>query len=197
MITSVTKCNIRVFMKEICFGTILFFCFACISLLFPFGCSSQAVRMERVFFQNEGNSREIFRIFISKDRYKVHQVQFHDRIQRIQDRHGDQEKKLFFTKEHNKMAFSDFKLEGKMLVRIDPISGTPTDIQYKKGKVPKTWQAGKHFIQDISRFRFSFPSKSQKIFSFTVSYLWNITALKGLSSKQRRKKAIKYLRSQK
>ena len=182
---------------QIYFSKIPFSCFACVSLLLLYDCSSRAIRMERAFFKSEGEAREVFRIFISKNRYRVSQIQFQDKIQRIQDKYGDHEKKLFFTNEHNKIAYDDFKLEGKIIVRIDPVSGIPRDIQYKKGKVPKTWQAGKHFIQDISRFRFTFPNKNQRISIFTVHYLWNITAMKGLSIKQRRKKAIKYLRSQK
>ena len=158
-------------------------------------CFSLASRQAREFLGRENEKYEAFRVFISRGDYIVKQVQHEEQIRRTEDKNGDREKKQFFQKEHDKINFRDLALEGTLLVELNA-SGQPVNIQYVRGKTPRTWQASKHFIQDIARFRFTFPNREKRLYSFRVRYFWSIAAPVSLSSSTRKKRAIKYLRSQ-
>ena len=148
------------------------------------------------FFATEPERREAFRVFIARDFYRVKQVQYPQRVQRIADENGDQEEQESFTKEHDKIRFSSFLLEGTLEVRLDPESGQPINIRYPKARMPQTWQASKYFIRDLSRFRFTFPEENNKLLHFYVRYSWMIAADESLSIKERRRRAMEYWRRQ-
>ena len=169
--------------------------FGLIVALSSLACLSLTSRQAREFFGEEGQKYEAFRVFIARDSYIVKQIQYEDQIRRVKDENGDREKKKFFLTEHDKINFKDITLEGKLLVDLNA-SGQPVNIQYVRGETPRTWQASKHFIQDIARFRFTFPNRKKRLFSFHVSYFWSIEAPLGFSTSARKERAIKYLRSQ-
>ncbi len=159
------------------------------------GSEDLSVSEERdAFFSNEKKGSEIFRVFISEDFYEVRQVQREDVIRRTEDKEGDEEKKAFFTEEHNKINFKDLRLEGIMNVELNS-EGSPLNIKYLPGGTPKTWQASKHFLQDLSRFHFNFPNPGSGIIHFNVRYLWIIKA--GFDSRKNKEKAIEYLKKEK
>ena len=170
-----------------------------LSLLFIcniLSCVSLEEKKAKKFFEEEISDNETFRIFISKDIYAVKQIKNEDKIKRIPDKNGDLEKKVFFSKEHNKINFKNIELKGVVRIELNS-SGEPVNIGYANSKMPRTWQASKHFVQDIARFRFTFPTKGKAIYQFNVSYFWSVTAPFSISDSARKKRAIQYLRSQK
>ncbi len=168
-----------------------------VSYFLSLGCTSLTQRQASEFFAQESEKNEAFRIFIGRDMYRVEQVDYFEQIKRQDDEKGDKEKKEFFTKEHDRISYSDFIIQGTLAIGLSPYSGKPTNIQYVPDKTPSTWQASKHFIQDISRFRFDFPDPKKKLLHFHVSYFWSVITQHGLTSAGRKQKAIEYLRSQK
>lgn len=164
-------------------------------LLNNLSCFSLANRQAKQFFGQETQKGEAFRVFISREDYIVKQIQYEEQVRRSEDTNGDREKKEFFMKEHDKINFKDFTLAGTLAVDLN-FSGQPVNIQYVRGETPRTWQASKHFIQDIARFRFIFPNPEKSLYSFRVRYLWSIAAPLGLSASARKRRAIKYLRNQ-
>ncbi len=161
-----------------------------------FSCFSLVSKHEKSFLSQKIVASETFRVFIARDRYVVKQVQHHDRIGRREDENGDKEKSAFFKQEHDKINFKDLMIEGTLIVDVN-WAGQAVNIRYKRGRTPRTWQAGKHFIQDVSRFRFTFPDKDRKIFRFEVHYFWSIISGTGFVFLTRKQRAIEYLRSQK
>ena len=148
--------------------------------------------IQNEFFNQKYNSNLAFLVFISEKNYIVKQIQYLDKIKRTEDKESDEEKKEFFAIEHNKINFKDFRLEGILNVELNP-QGNPLNIKYVPGGTPKTWQASKHFIQDLSRFHFDFINPGNGITRFSVKYLWIIKGGGG-NNKQ---KAIEYLKKEK
>ena len=169
-------------------------------VLLALSCSSYSSRQKSKFLSQDLKNQEAFRVFISKDDYLVEQVQFESQIERIPDKNGDKEKQKFFNKESTKINFRNFNLLGTVRVELNA-RGNPIKIDYKLGATPRTWQASKYFINDISRFRFSFPKTAKanggNKYKFEVSYYWCISGNSSLTRDERRRKAIQYLRSQK
>ena len=122
-------------------------------------------------------------------------MQYQDLIERVPDETGDKVKLSFFNTEDEKLNFNDFAFKGTILVDID-YSGKPRNVRYGQGATPRTWQAGKHFIQDIARFRFRFTNPKKRLFSFKVNYFWSVVSDSSLTSFNRKEKAIDYLRKQ-
>ncbi len=165
--------------------------------LYAFACLSVPEGKETSFFSQEiKRNTELFRVFIARELYLVKQMQAHNNIARTPDENGDKEKQGFFTKEHDKINFRNYFLEGTLLVTLHPVSAKIINIQYEKGAMPRTWQASKHFVQDLARFRFRFLNEKRQPSQFHVEYMWQIEAESSISEASRKKKAIQYLRSQ-
>ncbi len=160
---------------------------------FYVSCSSLSMREADAFFSQPPLRLETFRVFISKEQYIVRQLQFHDDIVRIPDFYGDKEQLQFFTEEHRKINFKTFRLTGILNIQLNPHNGRPINIKYLPGRAPSIWQVGKHFINDLSRFRFEFPRGKMPSTELLVSYLWFVEQAPGAD----RHKAIEHLRKQK
>ena len=170
--------------------------FLLLFLFFHFSCVSLEKREAENFFSQENLEGETFRVFIAKDIYLVKQMKDDDRIRRKEDPNGDEEKRLFFTQEHDRINFKKIILEGSLFLDFNSSLKT-VSIQYESGKNPITWQASKHFIKDLSRFSFEKMENWDSLLQIKVKYMWYILPAPFLSDAERKEKAIQYLRSQK
>lgn len=148
------------------------------------------------FFTAEPMPSEYFRVLITDDGYFVKNMGKEGIIERKEDIQGDKEQFNTFHKFSVDYSFKDWSFDAVMRVRLNPHRGELEHIEYVPGRNPKTWQSGKLFQEDLSRFHFDFPDGKIPTHEFLVSYLWRIQKKPGLSEEDAKKMAIEFLNSQ-
>ena len=148
------------------------------------------------FFTAPPRSGEYFRVLITEDGYYFKNIGDAARIDRKPDPAGDKEQFKIFKKYNDDYDFKDWTLTAVMKARLNPHRGELEHIEYLPGSNPKTWQSGKLFQEDLSRFTFEFPRNEILVYEFLVSYEWRIKAKAGLSEEEARKRAMEFLKTQ-
>lgn len=157
----------------------------------------EPVSSDDAFFLKPAQGGEVFRVLITRDNYSVRQLASRDAIQRPADARGDREQLNAYREITEQIDFKDWEIEGTLDVRLNPHTGQIEQLQYAAGRNPKTWQAAKLFQEDLTRFRFKYPTGVISPTRFQVNFRWVINRRPGLSEQDGRKRAIEWLRDQK
>lgn len=158
---------------------------------------AEPVPDDDAFFLKPPQSGEVFRVLITRNNYSVRQLASKDAIQRPADSRGDREQLNAYREIHEQIDFKDWEIEGTLDVRLNPHTGQIEQLQYAAGRNPRTWQAAKLFQEDLTRFRFKYPTGVVSPTRFQVNFRWVIKRRPGLSDQDARKRAIEWLRDQK
>lgn len=147
------------------------------------------------FFLNKIQlSEEAFRVLITRNNYQVRQIQFNDDIERIKDRLGDKEQLKIYEEFYNQIDFKDWEFEGILRIRINPQTTNIESIKYESHYIPKTQQAMKLFLEDISRYKFKYLKQVPYPNQFLIRILWRIKKNPELTEEQAKTRAIEYLK---
>ena len=148
------------------------------------------------FFTAPPRYGEYFRVLITEEGYFFKNVGNAQKLDRKPDPEGDKEQFKIFKKYNNDYDFKDWTLTTVIKAKLNPHRGELEHLEFLPGFNPKSWQSGKLFQEDLSRFTFVFPQKEVSVYEFLVSYEWRIKAREGLSEEEVKKKAIEFLNSQ-
>lgn len=146
------------------------------------------------FLKNLGLREEAFRVLITKYNYQIRQVQFKGDIERIKDTLGDKEQLKVYEEFYNQIDFKDWEFEGVLRIRINPQTSNIESIKYESHYIPKTQQAVKLFLEDVSRYKFKYLKQVPYPTQFLVRVLWRIQKNPELTEEQAKKRAIEYLK---
>ncbi len=148
------------------------------------------------FFTAPSTDGELFRVLITTNNYQIKQMTSETLIQRKPDPAGDRDQLEQFTKLHDRYAFRDWSLAGMLKIRLNPNTGEIEHIEFAIGHNPKSWQAGRMFQDDVSRFSFLYPQKVVQTHDFLIKYEWRIKRPEGMTDEQAKTRATEFLRSE-
>jgi len=147
------------------------------------------------FLNQEGKvPNEAFRVLITKNNYRVRQIQFETNIERVKDINGDKEQLNSYKQIYDQINFKDWEFDGIITVYLNPQTSNIEKIQYYSRYIPKMKQAVELFIQDISRYKFKYLTDATYPKEFNVRILWRIKKDPNLTEEQAKERAIEYLK---
>ncbi|MFN3604013.1 MAG: hypothetical protein ACK4UJ_04815 [Leptonema sp. (in: bacteria)] len=154
------------------------------------------VETDDSFFLNTTNilDLEVFRVLITKHNYQVRQINYKENIERIEDVAGDKEQLKIYEEIYNQIDFKDWVFEGVIRVKINPQTNKIENLKYESVYIPKTQQAAKLFMEDISRYKFRFLKSISTPNTFLIRMQWRIQKNTEITEEQAKERAIEYLK---
>ncbi len=152
--------------------------------------------MKDPFFTAPAISGESIRILITEKGYAVKQIGLENRIRFIPDEAGNKEQFNQYKEFSDKFNFKDWVLDAMIDLKISSKTGYIEESKFVPNKMPKTWQAARLFMEDISRYRFEHVNENDPHRNVRVSYEWRIPREPGLSEEQAKQRTIEFLKSE-
>ncbi len=122
------------------------------------------LRIEK-FLSGEEGTTEVFRVAYVSDRYRVAQMRFPDRIQRVEDENGDK----YMCDELKRYDKIDVIREGIISVTLFPDSGRLH--KARPVKLTGLMEIEKLLMEDVQRWSFTFPRKVVEPTKFDIRYM--------------------------
>jgi hypothetical protein len=118
----------------------------------------------RDFIQVNAEMPELFRVFITSDRYVVAQTRLNDRIERTEDAPGDR----YICEELKRYDKIDMVKDGIITVWLFPDSGRL--MRVRPQKLTYLMEIDKLIVDDVQRWSFQFPKKYIEPSQFDIHY---------------------------
>jgi hypothetical protein len=157
---------------------------------------SAADIQDNPFFEEPLKFGESFRILITDNGYAVKQIGLEKRIRLIKDEAGDKEQFSMYKELNEKYNFKAWQFDAMIDLQISPKTGYIEKSNFVPHQMPKTWQAARLFMEDISRYRFEHVNENDPHRTVRVSFRWLISAVPGLSEEEYKRRATEFLKSE-
>jgi len=120
--------------------------------------------MREAFFNRKPESEEVFRVFITSDGYKRHQVSYPEKVSVKEDVTGDQA----IADEFKKFDMVNSLQEGQIRVELYPTTGKFYRVRQTKPSVMK--ETDKIMSDDLTRWQFQFVKDEIQPRDMRISY---------------------------
>ena len=119
---------------------------------------------DKEFLNENSDAEEIFRVFLSSDRYIISQMKNRGEIDRVVDSQGDR----YMCNEVRAIDMIDETREGVVTILLFPDSGKVMKVRPKKSTY--IMEIDKIITEDMQRWSFSFPGNIVEPTKFDIRY---------------------------